>query len=130
MAYFDELALTIRLRDGQFVGSGSILREDRSVMPHEVADRLGNNVSLDDLYDALDDFIKQIYVDDALGRGYTIDDAPQAIAYNVESSQYSQGGDSAGVLIVIELLSNKAWDVLVGLFGAWLWEKLNRNDND
>ncbi|MDW3212607.1 MAG: hypothetical protein R8G01_01310 [Ilumatobacteraceae bacterium] len=125
MAYFDSLVLDIRLRDGTFVGTGEILKEHRVQAPEE----LGTEVSLDALNDSVNDFVSEVFLRDEHGLGLSIYEAPQAISWQVESSVFSQGGDGAGVNMVIELLHEKSWDLFVAMFGAWLWEHLGSNDD-
>jgi len=124
MAYADQVTVTVRLRSGDWISDGEVVKEHREWLD------VGESVSLDDLYFLADDFVRALYIDDELGMHLGLDEMPTATSVSINASSVSQGGDSAGVSVVLDLLNEKAWDLWITLIGAWLYEQLKKRSGD
>jgi len=116
MASFDQVEVQLLVRDGDRVGEGDAVYEERQLLRLEDVD-----LSLDELFELVPRFLwEKVGMHD----GYTV---------RVEGRAWSQGGDGQTLNLVIELvdgLRTIASDTVVGLFSAWLYDKFRKRDSE
>jgi len=119
VSVFDSVTVQVVVRDGDYVGMGSIVHEESAVLP--LADE---PLSLDLLYELAPAFF---YERLEMSDGYGV---------QVEGRAVSQGGDSSSAQVVLEFvqgLTNVAYAGLGALFVKFLMDKLKPppdNDSD
>lgn len=116
MPVFDSVTVRVIVRDGDYVGMGDIVHDEKVVLPlHD------EPLSLDVLYDVAPAFF---YENLEMYDGYGVE---------VEGRAISQGGDGSSAQVVLELvegLTTVAYAGLGALFVKFLIDKLKSPPRD
>lgn len=110
VSVFDSVTVQVVVRDGDYVGMGSIVHEESAVLP--LAD---DSLSLDLLFDLAPTFFYEYL---QMHDGYGV---------RVEGRAVSQGGDGSSAQVVLDLvegLTNVAYAGLGALFVKFLMDKV------
>ena len=114
-SYFDAVRAIVRVRNGNFVGTGDVVFEEQADVP------LGEHVSLDELYEVAPRFLYgELEVHDGYGVG-------------VHAVATEQGGSGSSLQIVLELvegLKMVTYAGLAALFCKFLMDELKSKDDD